>query len=545
MKKNLSAFVLALLMSASFGLSLPSKAGALILPWKKEHLDALRVFQFLNYLDFGLAEAINTGDSLVLAGQYDTLAGNLDLSAVKDEQIIGVMEALGKLVDRAEAERLSNEADRIFSDRLTDAIYRSLSPGTSITRAIWTETARHGATWYDYRRHRPLYNGRMRGKIALTEGQTRELTRLRQDMLRISWELSGKYGIDKIERPGREDMDRFVSIIECGDPVLRSRQLKRLLRDRPAFRSFPPFWFYSAMAWTEAPDQDGAFGIICLDRYDDAYRGIFKKDPMTAMAAMVRLTLTSRENAGQRVRSLETVKSNCDASDWQYYLLAAMAESELGLVSQAREDLLRNIDNGYQVSLSARTLAWALLKSGSPEKFHAAMAVLLKDGRVKAGEIISLASLCSAEECKAWLDTEMNKMTLTLAGAESKCARIEIPSAWIDFPCSMDIEAVWSRDAPGWKASLPPTALAVLPKPEDSSQNRLIETPVLDGDPGLPPDLETLITHPLFRIEAKWKLIPPEDGIKRNLLMGLGRAFPFYRPEAGKYKLAGYSVGVR
>ncbi len=543
MEKRIAGFLLAFFVATCGVASGPSEAGAIVLPWKKEHIDALRVFQFLNYIDFGLAEAIDTGDSLVLTRQYDILAGNLDLAVVRDEQVIRVVEDLGKLVDRTETGRLAEQVDRIFSTRLTDAIYRGLSAGSTMAESISREVARYGAPWYDYRGNRAIYTDRMRGKIALTEGQTRRLTEIRKDMLRISWELFGKYEVGKNERLNEKDMDLFVSIIDKDDPLLRSRQLKRLLHDQPAFEAFPPFWFYSGMAETEKQDGDGLYGIICFDRYADTYRNIFKKDPLMAMAGMVRLTLTSKENRGQRITSLDMLKSNCSASDWQYYLISAVAEADLGLIPQAREDLLRNIDNDRQASLSGRVLASSLMEAKDFKGFDSAMAGLLSDRRIKAGDMISLAAACETAECRDWLNREIKSMALLVAGAESKCARIEVPSSWIDFPCSMDIKVTWADGTPGWETSLSSTALAVLPKGDGGPENRLVETPVISGDPGLPPFLETRILHPLFEISAGWELIPPDEGVERDILMGLGKAFPFYRPEAGRYSLMWYSAG--
>ncbi len=519
-----------------------SEAQGIALPWKKEHVDALRVFQFLNYIDFGLAEAIETGDSLILARQYDTLAGNLDLAIVRDEQVISVIEAIGRQVDRTETNRLTQQVDQLFSTRLWETIYRTTTPKLTTEEAILRETATMGAPWYDYRRNRSIYNDSMRGKIALTESQIRELTEIRKDMLRISWELFGKYDVGKGERLTEREMDRFVSIIAQDDPGLRSRQLKRLLQDQPAFDSFPPFWFYSGMAELEG-NGDSDYAVMCLDKYPSSYRNIFKKDPLMAMAAMARLTLTPKNNRVQRLRSLDQMKSNGTASDWQYYLLASVIQGEMGVIHQAREDLQRNIDNGHQVSLSNRVLSSLLSSARDVRGFRALMSRLIDDPTgVRAGDILSLAALCDTTKCQEWLKSEVAKMALTVAGVEEKCVRLEIPTEWIAFPCSLDISVRWSMDEQGWQSSLTSTALAVLPRGRENDGNRLVETPSMDGIPDLPKKLTATLTHALFTVNTGWELIPPEESITRDILTGLGRAFPFYRPEAGKYSLSWFSV---
>nr|WP_321501964.1 hypothetical protein [uncultured Dethiosulfovibrio sp.] len=531
-----------LLISLCTPLSGISEAQGIALPWKKEHVDALRVFQFLNYIDFGLAEAIETEDSLVLARQYDTLASNLDLAIVRDEQVIRVIESLGRQVDRTETNRLTQQVEQIFSSRLFEAIYRSTTPTVSTEGAILSRVPLMGAPWYDYRRHRPLYTDKMRGKIALTDSQIRELTEIRKDMLRISWELFGKYDVGKNERLTEREMDRFVSVIAEDDPALRTRQLKRLLQDQPAFESFPPFWFYSGMAELEG-DGDREHAAVCLDKYGSSYRDIFKKDPLLAMTATARLSLTSKNNRVQRLRNLDQMKSNCAASDWQYYLLAAVVQGEMGIIHQAREDLQRNIDNGHQISLCTRVLASVLSSARDIRGFGSTMSKAIESPEVKTGDILSMASQCDSPRCEEWLKEEISRMSLNIAGVEEKCVRLEIPTGWIDFPCSMDVSVQWSKDKPGWTASLPSTALAVLPKGKKDERNRLLETPALEEEPGLPDKLTATIKHPLFGIQTGWELIQPEEGMTRDILIGLGRAFPFYRPEAGRYRLKWFSVG--
>lgn len=517
-----------------------SEAQGIALPWKKEHVDALRVFQFLNYIDFGLAETIETGDALVLARQYDTLAGNLDLAVIRDEQVISVIEALGKQVDRTETNRLTQEVNHIFSNRLSDGIYRAIDSKVTTEEAVLKRIAAFGAPWYDYKKNRSLYTNGMRGKISLTDGQIRQLTEIRKDMLRISWELFGKYDVGKNERLSEGEMDRFVFVIDQDEPELRGRQLKRLLKDQPAFESFPPFWFYSGMAEIEGGGDRG-YAMMCLDRYVSSYREIFKKDPLLAMAAMVRLSMTPKSNRVQRLRNLDHMKGNCSASDWQYYLMAAIMQAEMGMISQAKEDLQRNIDNGHQVSLCSRVMGSILLSDRDVRGFRNTMSRLLSDESIRTGDILSLAARCETEECSEWLKEQVGRMKLSVAGSDEKCVRIEMPAEWINFPCSMDLSVVWSKDVQGWESSLPYTALAVLPKGKDDERNRLIETPTIQEDPGLPGRLTATINHPLFFLKTEWELIPPEEGLTRDIFFGLGKAFPFYRPEAGEYRLSWFS----
>ncbi len=543
MRKRLSHFLAMTVIATSIlaPISGISEAQGIALPWKKEHVDALRVFQFLNYIDFGLAEAIETGDALVLARQYDTLAGNLDIAIIRDEQVISVIEALGKQVDRTETDRLTQQVEQIFSSRFYDGIYRSTSTAITTEDAILKQATAFGAPWYDYRRHRDQYTEVMRGKISLTDGQIRQLTEIRKDMLRISWELFGKYDVGKDERLSEGEMDRFVSVIDQEDPELRIRQLKRLQKDQPAFESFPPFWFYSGMAEIEG-NGDRGYAIMCLDRYASSYREIFKKDPLLAMASMARLAMTPKDNRVQRLRSLDHMRANCQSSDWQYYLLASIVQAEMGMIPQAKEDLQRNIDNGYQVSLCSRIMGSILLSARDIRGFRQTISSLISDERVKTGDILSLASRCETDDCETWLKDQVSRISLSVAGSDQKCVRMEIPVDWIDYPCSMDLSVTWSADVLGWESNLTSTAIAVLPKGKDDDMKRLIETPTLQEDPGLPVKLTATLVHPLFSVETGWTLLQPEEGLTRDLFIGLGKAFPFYRPVLGKYRLEWFSV---
>ena len=521
------------------------KAEAIVLPWNKEHADALRVFQFLNYIDFGLSEAIQTEDALVLARQYEILAGNLDLAVIKDEQLIEVIEALGELVDRTETDRLDEQVKVVFSAKTRERIYGNLSGSEDILDSIRQQIPRLGAPWYDYRKNRDEYAAILRGKIKLTEGQLRKLTELRKEMLRVSWELFGKYQIGEEERIMEKEMDRFVAVIDEYDSDLMARQLRRLLKDQPAFEAFPPFWFYSGMAEIEAGRVHDNYGLNCFNRYHQTYRDLFKKDPLLAMTAIERLYLLHAGERVQRLKNLELMRSNCSSTDWQFYLFASILEGEMGMIPQAREDLYRNIDNGRQVSLCSAVLGRILMDSKDIRGFSDVMADFIDDDRVLPGDILMLASYCDLKECREWLNGEMAKLTLSIARSDESCIRMEIPSGWLSYPCSMDLYVSWSRDERGWNTSLSPTAIAVLPEGTVDDKNRLIETYSTPNGPELPEKLYAHIIHRLFEVSSEWKLIPPDEGIGRDLRLALGKAFPFYRPETGRYELVYYRIGDR
>jgi hypothetical protein len=217
----------------------------------------------------------------------------------------------------------------------------------------------------------------------------------------------------------------------------------------------------------------------------------------------------------------------------------------MGMIPQAREDLYRNIDNGRQVSLCSSVLGRILMDSKDIRGFSNVMTDFIKDDRVLPGDILMLASYCDLKECGKWLDGEMSKLTLSIAKSDESCIRMEIPSGWIDYPCSMDVDVSWSRDERGWNTSLSPTAIAVLPEGTVDERNRLVETYSIPDGPELPKKLYAQINHRLFETSSEWKLIPPEDGIGRDVRLALGKAFPFYRPEIGRYELVYYRIGDR
>ncbi|PIE54652.1 MAG: hypothetical protein CSA35_04580 [Dethiosulfovibrio peptidovorans] len=513
----------------------PDSGQALALPWDKEHGAALRVFQLLNYLDFGLARAVETHDALLLAREYDVLAGELNLSAIQDEQVIQIIESLGDMVDRSEADRLWKQVQSVFTRKTHREIYEGLMRFDSPQAAALAVISRRGAPWYDYARNRETYRQDLRGKVDLTDGQIRKLTELRKDMLRISWELVSKYdsGI-KVRLSGKE-MDHFVTILTEHDPVRLSRRLRRLLEDQPAFAEFPPLWFYLGMAETQRPDRNTEGALYCFKRYEGTYKGIFIRDPLLVLSAMESIALLSEEEHTQTLRCLEVLEGNCTDDDWQCFLLSAIVQARLGLIPQARENLQRNMDNGHLVSLCARVLGTILLDAGDLRGLNETTERAVTDPRIRRGDILSLAAHCTSTTCINWLNKEVARMRLSLAKSDKSSVRLELPSDWIDVPCSMDVQVTWSPENQGWRTSLSATALAVLPQ-GDLPDLQLLETPPEEA-PRLPKTLTVTLTHPLFRLVTDWELIPPDDSMLRSLKLSVAQALPFYRPEVGKYRI--------
>lgn len=362
----------------------------------------------LNYLSESLANIIQYNDRLVLDREYSKIINNLNLNKIPDEdimlqhaQLLGLLHK--HILSADEREMLEKEHGKNLDSALKSA-FSGAASGIRFTgepySTILSVVASCGAATMNYQQQREALKDLHEKEIFKLEAGVRdELTKFRQSFLMLSWNTLKNYGIEDSWRITEKQFDNYLEILKDANLVRRSERLQVV---ESQFQKYPPYWYYRGRTnqdiYESASDaeQYKAGALDCYDRYEGMQEYVcLRADSYAASVAMSRIVLLGKDaTPDQILKDLQTIIKNSEDSDWGNILFAALQYARLGKVQEARNLLIRNINNGYEVCLGAsvtvETLLVPTLPSMTPEKINDVLEATLKNNTIKNYDILNL-----------------------------------------------------------------------------------------------------------------------------------------------------------
>ena len=370
--------------------------------------DKFQIMQSLNYCSYALTKIVNYNDKVILTNEYDKIINNINLNAIVDEDLIQLLSGLmdtvtDELISEGRRNRIEKKYQKLMKRALVDEIMSvgniNINPVSFATAAVTAVTA-VGSAYVNYERRMEDYRDAWEEENAsIEEDKLVYLNNVRKQMLQISWQLLKNYNLDDKYRLSEKQINEFFDSTKTDDAMVRYRKMTRLLGDHEAFSYFPPFWYHYAISIKEAfsekecsEKENHPSALSCLNQYQEVYKNIFRKDPLLASVALERIQYHS--NRRDILKDLDLLLDQSHNFDFQNYLFAGLKYLELGLLHEAEECFLRNIDNEKEVSLNKRMLADMLLDKNKSFEFHQIMDQILDDKRVENIDKLYLIGRC-------------------------------------------------------------------------------------------------------------------------------------------------------
>ena len=543
MKRFISLLVM-FICAASFFIG-PCVEGAVTLKDEKSY-DPLEVLQALNYCTYSLSKIVSFNDRVVLSFEYDNIINNLNLNAITDEEIVKLMAKLmAKLMDTLKdeiiSERKRERIEKSYQKRLERTLYNflsgvNLSPQSVVSAAV-SAVSSMGSMYVNYQRRIEEYMDESEEIIeALDDEKLDVINSIRKDMLTASWSIIKKYNIDDQYRLTEKQINEFVENVKSNPAEMQHRKLERLLQDNPAFEYFPPFWYYYSLT----REEDEVFVLGCLNRFLQTQRPIFRRDILWASVLMERVRL-QKETDSQSIRAdLEEIIRQSNNSDWQNFLFVGLAYTKLGMVDEARRNLQRNIDNGYEVSLNSRLLAEILLDAGDQLQFEETMKKMLSDTRVSNSDKLYLIGRCRNVTYLNRFKEEISEIRLSAVNEAAATELVSptylltIPNKWLVEDAPFDVRLFNENiDRSYHFESIDDPALVISTKKKRVAIKfpETVHTIARKPEKGITVNIK----HPLIDMTLIYELEKKDIGRAAKTL--IEAAVPFYSEVLGNYRL--------
>lgn len=525
----------------------PVAEGAVTLKEEKKY-DPIEVLQTLNYCTYSLSKIVSYNDRVVLSFEYDNIINNLNLNAIPDENIVKLLAKLmDTLKDEIISERKRERIEKSYQRKLERTLYNllagvKLSPQSVVSAAV-SAVSSMGSMYVNYQRQIEEYLSENEEMIeALGDEKLNSINAIRKDLLTASWNIVKKYNIDDQYRLTEKQINEFVESVKSGGEEVQYRKLARLLRDNAAFQYFPPFWYYYALSNKE----NETFFLDCTDEFLQTHRPIFRKDPLWASVLMERLRLQKKTDSKNSVdiqsvrEDLEQIINQSNNSDWQNFLFVGLTYAQIDMLEEARENLQRNIDNGYEVSLNGRLLAELLLDGGDIKEFNTTLNKMLNDTRVVNSDKLYLIGRCRNATYLNRFKNEISEIRLiamneaAVTELMSPTYLLTIPNKWLieDAPFNVRIFNENMNKSHHYESLDDPELIISTKK-----KRVAIKFPEADHTIARKPEknISVNIKHPLIDMTLNYELEKKDMGRSAKTLI---EAFvPFYSEVLGTYRL--------
>lgn len=308
-------------------------------------LQAKQAMLALNYCHMSLVRILAYQDRIILDEEYNNIINNINLSAIKDEEILTVLKSLMdaltefKLTD-GDKRMLTQEYDRqvakafhlafksdmvnMITGMTMNAITEKINAGPMLRSLLAV-----GGQYEHYRNNLDEYRDQLDKKLWRLEKDTiAEINDLRKSFLEVYWRLMTKYNIPDEWRLSEQQLQRVVDVFEEHDAEKRLRQLEEMQQN---FVMFPPFWYAVAKTAHELGQDAKAF-----DTYQKIQReriAFFREDHAYSSALMDKIVLVDELENSQS--DLKVITQN-SPYDGRKNLFAAIKYTDTSCVTSNR-----------------------------------------------------------------------------------------------------------------------------------------------------------------------------------------------------------------
>ena len=350
----------------------------------------------LNYCDMALVKILSYKDRVILDEEYNTIINNINLSAIHDEEVINLLQ---ELMDTLMAFRLTENDKALLQkeyDRLaSNAFYDSFIHGGDNLVGLMVAV---GGTYHSYRRNISTYKRKLNEQLwQLEKSVQTQLNDFRKKLIKNSWILIKRHNISDNWRLTEQQIEYYLTVTQDQNV---DRKFRRLREIQDWFTAFPEFWYTFAQTAQEAGQTE--FALSLYNKIMHSQTHLFRYDYNFSQAMMYQITLLRKikqtptitsvnfNTIDEKILKLLDIVTEETPFDWSKNLFSALLYLELNDIEKAKKLLVKNIDEGKEVSLNTRILgeAYALAKDEKMLSQH--ITHMMSDNRINYQESLVL-----------------------------------------------------------------------------------------------------------------------------------------------------------
>ncbi len=352
-------------------------------------VDAINAVMALNHMHASLNKIVIYNDKIVLEDEYDNIINNLNLTVIKDREIVDV---ITNIMDTLTAFRLSEmdkeqfqkEYEHKLDNALADALSGISVSGLNPMQMVSSLVISVGSSYMSYKSTQTsLQSGLDKSKWKLKKDEISELNDIRKDFLLTYWQIMKRYNMPDKWRITEKQFTRFVDILKESDSNKKQRQLLRMKNEMSVF---PIYWYELSIVAHQ--NKDKQIELNAIDKYEELDDKLLRHNSNYSLMLANKISYyDDKTQKDQIVKLLERIKL-VDPLNPERKLFVAMQYQLIGDIKRAEVILNENIDDNFLPVLSQRLKALMYIKNAKDQLYKDTIDKLLTKQNLSATDYL-------------------------------------------------------------------------------------------------------------------------------------------------------------
>ncbi len=352
-------------------------------------MDARNAVMALNHMHASLNKIVIYNDKIVLEDEYDNILNNLNLTVIKDREIVDVITSIMDTLtafrlSEMDKEQFQKEYEKQLDNALADALSGISVSGLNPMQMAASLVVSVGSSYMSYKSTQSnLQSGLDKSKWKLKKDEISELNDIRKDFLLTYWQIMKKYNMPDKWRITEKQFTRFVNILKDPDNDKKQRQLLRMKNEMSVF---PIYWYELSIVAHQNKNKE--IELNAIEEYEELDDRLLRHNSNYSLMLANKITYyNDKVQKSQIIELLEEIKK-VDPLNPERKLFSAMQYQLIGDSKTAEKILNENIDDNLFPVLSQRLKAQVYIKNEKNKSYKSTINKLIKKQNLSATDYL-------------------------------------------------------------------------------------------------------------------------------------------------------------
>lgn len=351
--------------------------------------DARNAAMALNHMHAALNKIILYNDKIVLEEEYNNIINNLNLTVIKDSEIVNVITYLMDTLTSFKLTEMEKEQfQREYQEKLDNTISGTLM-GISVNGITPQQIALSilmsaGSAYMTYKNaQKSAKKGFDKNKWELKKDTISELNEIRKDFLLTYWKIMQRYNMPDKWRITEKQFTRFITILKGNDINKKYRQL---LRMKGEMSLFPTYWYELSLVLHKLNKKDDE--LKAISEYEILNDKLLRHNSYYSLMLANKTSYYDYKTESEKIINILNKIYDIDPLNAERKLFIAMKYQQMGYSKKAEKLLNENIDDNFLPVLSQKLKANIYLKDKRYKDYEYTLNRLLDKQNLSASEYL-------------------------------------------------------------------------------------------------------------------------------------------------------------
>ncbi|MEA3316268.1 MAG: hypothetical protein U9Q30_10450 [Campylobacterota bacterium] len=343
----------------------------------------------LNHMHASLNKIVLYNDKIVLEEEYNNIINNLNLTVIKDSEIVNVITYLMDTLTSFKLTEMEKEQfQREYQEKLDNAISGALMglsvSGTTPQQMALSLVMSAGSAYMTYKEgQKSAKKGFDKNKWGLKKDTISELNEIRKDFLLTYWKIMKRYNMPDKWRITEKQFTRFITILKGNDINKKYRQL---LRMKEEMSLFPTYWYELSLVLHKLNKKDDE--LKAISEYEILNDKLLRHNSYYSLMLANKTSYYNYKTESEKIINILNKIYDIDPLNAERKLFIAMKYQQMGYTKKAEKLLNENIDDNFLPVLSQRLKANMYLKDKRDKDYENTISSLLKNQNLSASDYL-------------------------------------------------------------------------------------------------------------------------------------------------------------